>query len=58
MTSLHTLSRGNISLIVSEYGAELVSLKRDHREYLYQKQEGYWQRQSPVLFPIVGALSG
>jgi len=27
-----------------------------NREIIYQKKENFWQRQSPVLFPIVGAL--
>lgn len=25
-------------------------------ELLYQKEDVFWQRQSPILFPIVGAL--
>lgn len=27
-----------------------------NEEIIYQKHENYWQRQSPVLFPIVGGL--
>ena len=47
-----------ITLVVSSLGAELISLQKHNQEYLYQKQHGFWQRQSPILFPIVGALSG
>jgi galactose mutarotase-like enzyme len=36
--------------------AELTSLKVKWREYLYQKTPWFWQRQSPILFPIVGKL--
>jgi galactose mutarotase-like enzyme len=52
-----SLSYAGMTIIVSHDGAELVSLKKWHREYLYQKTTWYWQRQSPILFPIVGALS-
>lgn len=54
----HTLHHDSISITVSTLGAELQSLKRGEHEFLYQKREGYWQRQSPILFPIVGGLKG
>lgn len=43
-----------------ENGAELVSIysKKDSTEYLWQADERYWKRHAPVLFPIVGSLSG
>lgn len=39
-------------------GAELVSLKRGGREYLWSADPAYWNRHAPVLFPIVGSLKG
>lgn len=36
--------------------AELTSLKYNGKQYLYQKTPWFWQRQSPILFPIVGKL--
>ncbi|MBX9808851.1 aldose 1-epimerase family protein [Candidatus Gracilibacteria bacterium] len=53
-----TISNTEISIVVDSHGAELTSLKKIHTEYLYQKQDGFWQRQSPILFPIVGGLKG
>ena len=52
----HTI--GNESLIVSikTKGAELTSIKADTTEYLWQGNPEYWNRQSPILFPIVGPL--
>lgn len=40
-------------------GAELTSirLKSDGTEYLWQGDPKYWARQSPLLFPIVGAVA-
>lgn len=54
----YTLSYKNISMSVSSLGAELHSLKKWNKEFLYQKKDGFWQRQSPILFPIVWALKG
>lgn len=41
---------------MDSHGAELISLQYNNEEILYQKTENFWQRQSPVLFPIVGGL--
>ncbi len=42
---------------INEFGAELTSIydKRLNKELLYQKTD-VWQRQAPILFPIVGKL--
>lgn len=50
------LSNSYISLEISSLWAELQSLRKWETEYLYQKIPWFWQRQSPVLFPIVWAL--
>lgn len=40
-------------------GAELKSLKdKEGREYMWQADPRFWGRTSPVLFPVVGCLSG
>ncbi len=43
---------------INSFGAELNSLKRvdTNLEYLWQGNPQYWNRHSPVLFPIVGRL--
>ena len=50
------LSNGIISIAVKEHGAELSSIKKDGREYLWQADPEFWGRHSPVLFPIVGSV--
>ncbi len=54
--SQFSLSNDQTSIIVDSHWAELISLKKNDIEYLYSKQPGFWQRQSPILFPIVGWL--
>lgn len=50
------LSNGIIEVAISHKGAELQSLKKvkAEHEYMWQGDETYWNRQAPLLFPIVG----
>ena len=48
------LSNDIITIEVAEHGAELVSLKKDGREYLWSGDAAYWNRHAPILFPAVG----
>ncbi len=48
------LTNDIITLEVNEHGAELVSLKKDGREYLWTGDAQYWNRYAPILFPAVG----
>ena len=43
-----------IAIEVAEHGAELVSLKKGEREYMWNGDEQFWNRHSPILFPVVG----
>ena len=56
MGKLHTLENEQLRIRVSTHGAELVSLmdKGTGREYMWSGDEKYWNRVSPVLFPLVG----
>ena len=37
-------------------GAELISLKSNDREYIWEGISEFWDKQSPVLFPTIGSL--
>ena len=54
------LSNRKISVEVSKKGAELCSIRglRTKKEYLWQADPAFWNRHSPVLFPIVGRVWG
>lgn len=43
---------------VSSRGAELVSFRKDGKEYIWNADPAYWNRHAPVLFPFVGSLKG
>lgn len=52
----YELKNEKIFAEIDSHGAELVRLVFQNEEILYQKHPDFWQRQSPVLFPIVGGL--
>lgn len=56
---MHTLENDVLKIKVSEHGAELHSIynKNVEKEYLWQGNPVYWERRSPILFPIVGKLA-
>ncbi len=55
---LTTLENDVARLTVDTHGAEIHSfiLKETGFEYIWQADPQYWQRHSPILFPIVGKL--
>ena len=48
------LSNNVISIEVAPHGAELVSLVRKGREYMWSGDAAFWNRRAPILFPAVG----
>ena len=52
------LKNEQLSVVVSEKGAELQSIKdASGKEYLWQADPKYWNRHSPILFPIVCSVN-
>ena len=53
----YSLNNGALEICVASKGAELISIKDNSgKEYLWQGDEKYWARHSPILFPFVGRL--
>lgn len=52
------LKNGELEAKICSKGAELASLSRGGREYLWSGDPAYWNRHAPILFPIVGSLKG
>jgi galactose mutarotase-like enzyme len=54
---MEIIKNEQLQITVSPKGAELQSIKdKGGREYLWQADERYWPRHSPILFPIVCGL--
>lgn len=56
MAKLISITDGNVSASIDPMGAQLMNLGLDGNEYLWQGDPAFWNRRSPVLFPIVGVL--
>lgn len=50
------LKNGSMAARINTLGAELVNLKKNGREYLWQADPKYWAGQSPLLFPNCGSF--
>lgn len=54
---MEQIRNDKLTVEVSAHGAELQSIKNaDGKEYLWQGDPAYWNRRSPLLFPIVCGL--
>lgn len=51
-----TISNKQLSASINTLGAELISLVKNNKNYIWEVDENYWNRTSPVLFPNVGRL--
>ena len=52
-----SLSNNNIIAEIDAAGAELKSVKKGDKEYMWCGDARFWGRTSPVLFPFVGAVA-
>lgn len=52
----YTISNSEITATINSKGAELISLKKNEREYIWEGNPKFWGKHSPILFPIVGTL--
>lgn len=56
MSEIITIRDGALEASIDTAGAQLMSLKKDGGEYLWQRDPKWWPRCAPVLFPIVGNI--
>ncbi len=45
-----------MTAVFAQKGAELRSLKKDGKEYIWQGDENFWTGRCPIVFPICGGL--
>lgn len=51
-----TIKNDRLTAQINPKGAELNSLKKDGKEYIWEGNPVFWGKHSPILFPIVGTL--
>lgn len=50
----YTIDNGKIAVTVSSDGAELISVIKDGKEWIWQNPTGEWAGHAPILFPVCG----
>ena len=50
------LQEGDVRIQIAERGAEIVSVKKGAREYIWQADPAFWGKHCPLLFPVCGRL--
>ena len=53
----YSIRNDELQLVLSDIGAELQSVQKDGREYLWNANPQYWPEHSPLLFPCVGRFT-
>ncbi len=53
----YTIYSNNLTAVIEEAGAQIVSLKHNGKEVLWQNQTGDWDWHAPLLFPVCGRCS-
>lgn len=53
---MYILKNDVLTVEINGFGAELWSIRKGDSEYLWHGDPTYWNRRSPVLFPIVGSV--
>ncbi len=52
----YSLHNGALEATVCSTGAELISLRKEGREYIWTGDAAYWNGHNPTLFPVIGFL--
>ncbi|MBQ8288963.1 MAG: aldose 1-epimerase family protein [Clostridia bacterium] len=52
----YTLKHLDLTATVASQGAELISLQKQGKEYIWTGDAVYWNGHNPILFPVIGFL--
>lgn len=56
MSNTEIISNKDVTAEIETVGAQLISLKKDGVEYIWQRDPRFWKGSAPILFPVVGRL--
>ena len=54
---IYTLKNDKLTVKIDTLGAQIISVKADNCEYIWQGDAKYWAGHAPILFPICGRLA-
>jgi len=50
----YVIQNDKLTVTLSSLGAELISIKKGEKEYIWQNPTGEWAGHAPILFPVCG----
>lgn len=50
------IANDSLEVVISTYGAEVKSVKKNSEEYIWEGDPNVWSGHAPILFPICGGL--
>lgn len=53
----YKLMNDTLTVVTASKGAEIISIKKNNQEYLWQRDTKYWADSAPLLFPYVGRFT-
>ncbi len=53
---LYTLKNDQLTVTISDIGAETVSVRRGDCEYIWQGNPAYWDGKAPLMFPVCSRM--
>ena len=53
-----TISNSNMTVKIAELGAEIKSITRGGKEYMWSSDPAFWAQSAPIMFPMCGGLKG
>lgn len=53
----YSIKNANLTVKISDIGAEMQSVEKDGTEYLWSGDPAYWPERAPLLFPFVGRFT-
>lgn len=53
---IYNLKNDALTVQISSRGAEIISIKRDEKEYIWNGEQ-FWFKHAPLLFPVCGSIT-
>lgn len=53
---IYTIKNNALHVEINSLGAQIMSIKKNGEEFLWQGDKTYWENRAPILFPLVGRI--
>lgn len=53
---IYIIKNDQLHIEINSIGAQIMSIKKNNEEFLWQGDEKFWANRAPILFPLVGRI--